>query len=109
LVPNFVRALRDYEPLCEPVLWFTARDASQGYDTTPQPFLRYKSSGPKRIGVTVLVAVGKIPWAVHGASTPFIDVRPVSSLSPLFSVPQRSVCDTILNSSDVLAVLKHDL
>jgi hypothetical protein len=99
-----------YERLCEPVLWFTARNATVSRTTILQHSL-FSNTSHQRIGVTVLVAE-KIPPAVNAALNPFIDVRPVSPLSPLFSTPQRLGChlsDTIFNSSDVLAVLKHDL
>ena len=56
-----------------------------------------------------MVAVEKIRRAVNAALNSFVDVRFVSSLSPLFSVPQRSGCATsVCNSSDVIAVLKHN-
>ena len=64
---NLVRALRDYrdEPLGEPVPWFTPRDVSQDYNTTPQPFLKYSNTNYRRIGVAALVTVRKFPRAVN--------------------------------------------
>jgi hypothetical protein len=64
--------------------WFTARGASQDYNTTPLHHSLFSNTIHQRIGVTVLVAVKKIPRAVNAALNPFIDVRPASSLSPLF-------------------------
>jgi hypothetical protein len=104
---------RDYEPLCEPVLWFTARGASQDHNTTPQPFLKYKSSAYWCHGIS-----GSREDSTGGdggqhslESLHRCKTRQLT-VSLIFCTTEIGMChlkDTIFNSSDVLAVLKHDL
>jgi hypothetical protein len=113
-VPNLVRALRDYEPLCEPVLWFRHKMlAGPQYYTTA--FFQIQVCQVIRVLVSRYYCSGSREDPTGGQpsleSLHRCKTRQLT-VSLVFFTTEIGMChlsDTILNSSDVLAVLKHDL